>query len=213
MKFALSIGIYAWTIGWIMHDLLLGKVIKPLSYTIGWTMIIEMVILLVQSARGVRSHFNISSPLDSLLFGMMGILIMINTLCVILILIRSLLQKTPPPDLYINSIRIALVIFLMASAIGGQMISQQQHNVGVADGGPGIIFLNWSTTAGDLRIAHFLGLHSIQIIPLGAYLIDKTNSIGIYVKGVIFTVLLILYLGLLFSLYLQAIHGHPLITL
>ncbi len=51
------------------------------------------------------------------------------------------------------------------AALAG-FVTRQQHLVGGPDSGGGIPFLNWSTTYGDLRIAHFSALHAIQIFML-----------------------------------------------
>jgi hypothetical protein len=83
------------------------------------------------------------------------------------------------------------------------------HAVGVADGGPGMPLTGWSTTGGDLRIGHFVGIHSLQAILLFAILLSwfvddvtrRTRLVFVFAAG---------YLGLLALVTWQALRGQPL---
>ena len=66
--------------------------------------------------------------------------------------------------------------FLLTGPTAAQLDDWQglagTHTVGLADGGPGLPLLGWSTVAGDLRIPHFIGMHALQVIPLALILIE-----------------------------------------
>ncbi len=83
------------------------------------------------------------------------------------------------------------------------MASLFKHTIGGADGGNGIPVLNWSRQHGDLRIAHFLGMHSLQLFPLFGYYITKSSKVTI---AFAFT-----YVMIVVAVLAQALMGLPLI--
>ncbi len=213
MKFCFSIAVFVWTIAWFLQDLKLNytKSAKIISRVTSIVMIVEIIIILFQAFRGVPSHFNMATPLDGILFGLMGIGIGTSTVLSIWMLLLYLIGKTNTHATYRLGIILGFVVFLISSWIGGQMIANNQHSIGVLDGGQGIPFFNWSQEGGDLRVAHFFGLHALQVIPLVSYFIKEKLSRKVHVVAVaIFT---LAYIAILGFLYLQALEGKPLLSI
>jgi hypothetical protein len=105
------------------------------------------------------------------------------------------------------SIFIGWLIIILGSWIGGQMIGQLAHNVGVVDGGAGLPLVNWSTVGGDLRIAHFFGLHGIQFLPLFAFSLSRKRNISTRIQIIATSIMGLLYAGWIAFTYFQAMDG------
>jgi hypothetical protein len=92
------------------------------------------------------------------------------------------------------------------------MLARGSHTVGTADGGPGLPFVNWSTIAGDLRIAHFIAIHAIQILPLFAYILSQMAPIpAVKHRRIAIAALAIVVAVAVGGTFLQAAIGRPLI--
>ncbi len=193
LKFAVSFVVYAPTFAWLLSLL-------PRPSRVAWwagtvTVVagtIEMVIIVGQVVRGQRSHFNAATPLDSTLFFVMGVTVALLWLAGLALAVVLIRRGMSDPTLR-TAIRAGVVIALVGMALGGLMLGatpEQQaaiaatgtsavvgaHAVGVADGGPGLPLVNWSTTAGDLRIGHFLGMHALQALPLLALALSRAAT-------------------------------------
>lgn len=168
MKFFISIGIFFWAMGWLMDYLDEPKKIKIMSLWFFGLMAIEISLITYQAAQGKLSHFNVSSLGDILIFQLMGITILINSIVVFWFLM--LFQKVKHlPKGYSLAIKFGLIIFLIAGIEGFFMAGRLGHTVGAPDGQEGILLFGWAKAYGDLRVFHFLGLHALQVLPILAW--------------------------------------------
>jgi hypothetical protein len=178
LKFAISIAVFTGTMGWLLAYLqgARPRAVTVISWTIFVSMVGEIAIITGQAARGVRSHFNADSALDATLFSVMGALIALNTIAAAYAAWLFFRARSTVTGAYLTGIRLGFLVFLFASAVGGLMVGQGSHTVGVHDGGPGLPFVNWSTEGGDLRVAHFAGMHALQGLPLLGWLLDRARK-------------------------------------
>jgi hypothetical protein len=217
MKFLTSITIFLWTVAWFMPETRPNQKLRNIvRWTIGSAMLIEIACIIFQSARGTTSHFNIRSALDAVIFTTMGITIAVNTAAMILFL--AIIRRDTPATRagYIWGIRLGVAIFLLASAEGGLIVSNNAHTVGAPDGGPGLPFVNWSTRNGDLRIAHFFGMHAMQALPLLGFFLDRSrgdNPLGLSSPRNIVIAVSLLWAAIMGALLLLALRGQPLLAI
>jgi hypothetical protein len=215
MKFALSIALFTASMAWLLSELPSSERSKAVvSWGIAVAMIVEMALIALQAARGVPSHFNNSSPFNGIVFGVMGVMITLNTALVGYVAYQFYRMRPPLPAAHLWGIRLGLTIFILASLEGFAMVGRMSHAVGVADGGSGLPFVNWSTEGGDLRIAHFIGMHALQVLPLVGYLLSQPTVAPRMARPVTwFWVVALGYGVVALLLFLYALAGQPLIWL
>jgi hypothetical protein len=182
-KFAVSTAVYsltlAWVFGWLPHW---PRVRRMVGWTTAIVFVLEVAIIDAQAWRGTTSHFNVSTPLDAVLFGVMGVAILLQTLTSVAVAVALWRERfTDRPLGWALRLGMTLTIVgaltgplmtrptaaqLADARAGGRMTIAGAHSVGGPDGGPGVPVTGWSREHGDLRVPHFVGLHALQALAL-----------------------------------------------
>jgi hypothetical protein len=229
-KFAASGVIYLFSLAFMVRDLPRSRAVRIATTAIAWIIVAETVLIFVQAARGTTSHFNIDTPLDIAIFSSMG-----TGIAIVWVMSAVLLWchwRTPATDRAMAmALRFGLVLNIIGSGVGWKMTQPRpeqfaamkrgehpfvagSHTVGAPDGGAGIPLVRWSSTHGDLRVPHFLGMHALQIIPLllvGMRRLRNRRDDGAERIGVLFT---FAACSAIFGFALvQELAGHPFIPI
>lgn len=201
-KFCLSTCLFAWAMAWYNAYLEPGLDLKLFDWVVTITLGFEIVYIALQASKGQLSHYNQSSPTYAFLFSLMAIAATIATLATAYIGFKFFQTDFPQlPDYYLWAIRIGIILFVIFSFEGFVMGANMAHTIGGADGGTGLPLLNWSTKFGDPRIAHFIGMHALQVLPILAFYLLKDLKLSLVVGG--------LYSLLAIWVLVQALQGKP----
>lgn len=199
-KFAISIAIYGATLMWLLRFIperpRLVAVISSLALA-GFAT--EMALIAMQVVRGTTSHFNNATAFDATVFRIMGGVIVGMWLLTMLVAILLFRRQFAAPAI-VWGVRLGVIAALLGMAVAflmpqptpaqeaaiaanGSSPIVGAHAVGVDDGGPGLPIVGWSTTGGDLRVAHFVGLHGMQAVPLVGWLLATFSPVWLSARG------------------------------
>lgn len=181
-KFAASVAVYLLSLAWMVLGMRWSPGLRRATTAISWLLTLEVVLISIQAMRGTTSHFNVDSALNGAIFSTMGVAIAIVWFASMYLLWRHI--RTPASDRAMAiAFRIGLALNIVGAGVGwrmtqpapGQVEAIAQgvrprvvgaHTVGAPDGGPGMPITTWSSTNGDLRVPHFVGMHALQWLPL-----------------------------------------------
>ncbi len=211
LKFTISVALYGATLSWM-----LGQLRERVPQRTGWVIAIALAVemaIIVQPG-GARA----SEPLQrrrrvsgAVLFGVMGTSIVVLWFATLAVALRFL--REPGRDrVATTAVRLGLAVTLLGLLEGFVMIAANGHSIGVPDGGPGLPLLGWSTTGGDLRIAHFVGMHALQGLPLLAAALVATRRFTDETRVRLVRVAAAAWAGLVVLLAWQALRAQPLLA-
>ena len=185
LKFGVSFVIYGATLAWLLPKL---RRARRTMWTLGTVFavmgVVDVGFIAVQAARGTYSHFNTNTDafnqIGQVVFSS-GVVALfgVNLLIAVMLLFQRVgeaaLTLALRAGIALAVIGMALASFIGGSSTAGPRTAQDaygnpvslvgQHGVGAPDGG-GMPITNWSTVGGDLRVPHFISLHSIQVFAL-----------------------------------------------
>jgi len=182
IKFALSILVLSWALAWYTGYLGASSDMTIVNWIIVITLGFEVIYIAYKASQGQASHYNQSTPLNAAMFSLMAFAASIATLAIGYIGLKFWATNFENlPDYYVWAIRLGIVLFVIFSFQGFVMGATGAHTIGGSDGSKGLPFLNWSRTLGDLRVAHFIGMHALQVLPILAYFLLKDIRLTFFV--------------------------------
>ena len=219
-KFQFSVGTYLLTLALYMVWLPKAAGQSGFMRVVVWSAVIsgmfEVLYIAWQGALGQASHFNIASPFHAAMYGLMGLGAVVlsgASLALGVVIWRS--------DAYALSAALKKAIvqglvlsFVLGTVFGAYMSAQPGgHWVGGAstDAG-GLPLFHWSRSGGDLRVAHFFGLHALHFVPAFAVLLltvgmsQRLTSRLVTLFSAVLTLLCI-------AVFVQALGGLPFLPL
>jgi hypothetical protein len=234
-KFAVSIVIAGFTLAFLMpHIRAPGRRAQRAAWIIAAMGGLELVVINLQAARGVTSHFNFSSLFNGVAFQTMGAGITVFTIAVGYLGIRTFRQQFADRALgwgirfgFVAMLFGSVIAFAMPRPTPDQLATLKAHQptptigahaVGVPDGGPGLPVTHWSTEGGDLRVPHFIGIHGLQLLPLAGWALSRRRrrsgapAVSPELGARLSAIAGAGYLGLVATTLVQALRARPLFS-
>ncbi|MFJ4978459.1 hypothetical protein ACIP6X_24485 [Streptomyces coeruleorubidus] len=184
LKFSFAFAVYSGTLAWLLTKL---RKARRFGWWFGTAFAVfgafDVAVIALAAARGTFSHFNArEDKLNQLVqtvfeYGVPPLLIS-NLVIGVLVLVQRTgdraLSWALRAGLALSTVGMVIPLALLpmsdvgeghtvTDANGDEVPMSAGHGIGDPDG-TGMPLTNWSTTGGDLRVPHFIGLHGIHVL-------------------------------------------------
>jgi hypothetical protein len=213
LKFHVSTGIYLATLGFFLPMTSDAFRRSRAGRFVVWGSIVmtalELIYITWRASRAEASHFNSSTRLAQALYALMGIAAL--TLAATgptLAWGVARADAKPAHPTYRLAVFVGLLLsFCLGTASAVVMSVGPGHFIGTPPAGGSIVpLVGWSRTVGDLRVAHFMGLHAQQVVAIVGFFaaawLGKRGALAVIGFAGLYSIVVA-------GLFLQALAGQP----
>lgn len=218
-KFHFSFAVHVATLmvflSFLQTDLRKSKAINLTMAVTCTAVLLELLYVSFQAARGRASHFNRETPWEELGYYAMGAavaVVMLGTLVIGLAVYRRARSEIGPGlrlGVGLGAVVGTFATLITAGAMSSMQFTPTGHWVGgdLTDAS-GLPIVGWSTTGGDLRAPHFFATHLLQVLPFVGWMADRS---GISYPRMAVLVAAIAGMAIVWFTFQQAMSGQPLL--
>jgi hypothetical protein len=204
LKFLASLGLFsistAWFIGLLPPERRTSGAVRAIVATILIAGGFEIVYITLMAALGQASHYNLGNAMYAALYTAMGLgaLSLTATQPVIAwLIVRH--GRTDVDPRWRDAVVLGLVLTFVLGAGTGSLLGGMPPPAGV-----GLPVLGWHMGGGDLRPAHFIGLHAQQFLPLAGLALIALRARR---AGWLIGAFAVLYSALWIAAMVRGMHG------
>lgn len=203
-KFFLSLTIHmatlAWGISLLPVEAQRSRPIRVATYIFVAAAVFELAYMTFQATLGEASHFNRTTAFHTTMYNLMGLGAV--SLTVVTAYLGWRIRRAGTTPMHFAAGWSFMVSAVATTAVAGFLASGNGHWIGGDQtDATGLRFFHWSTTGGDLRVAHFAALHIMQAVPLITWFWPDRRIV---------TAALIISVMVVIGLSAQALMGLPL---
>jgi hypothetical protein len=234
-KFGFSFFTYCLSLAWLLSHM---TKLRRTGWAFGTLFAVisaaEVGVIVAAAARGEYSHFNASedafNQVVQLAFQFVPVMFLANLVIAVIVLFQRIGDKAVTAvirwGLLLSTLGMFAAFFIVTvggqgertavDANGNEVTLNAGHGVGDLDGN-GMFLTNWSTTGGDMRVSHFIGLHGIQVLIGTAMLLGFLAARRVWlrderVRAAIVRWLALGYLGIFTTAVVQAVRGQSFVA-
>jgi hypothetical protein len=161
--FGISGGLTSLSLAWVWAALPVRRGDRLLAAATAWALLVEVFLVDLQRWRGVASHFNRGTPLDSFLYDAMGVLILFVSLVIVDLTIRLFCSPSALPSDLRLAARVGMALLAISCGLGlwVSVHGDRQLALGLAPERYG--------AAGVPKFPHGVVIHAIQWLPAIAW--------------------------------------------